>query len=154
MDARFMALHSALHHLGVDSGNGLAVQKAVYLAQAAGAPLGYRFAWYARGPHSGALSGNIYLMEMALAEHEGKPTRELIEPVRKLIEGLRPCLKVPGDVDLDGDDWLELLASYHYLIAVSEYRPEAARRHLRERKPDLAAHLPEAERELERVGLA
>ena len=71
-----------------------------------------------------------------------------------MIEGIRPCLKVPTDVDLDVDGWLELLASYHYLIAVSEYRPEAARRHLRERKPDLAVYLPEAERELERVGLA
>ena len=70
MEARFLALHSALRHLGVDSENGHAVQKAVYLAQAGGAPTGYRFAWYARGPHSGALSGNIYLMEMALAEQE------------------------------------------------------------------------------------
>ena len=154
MEARFLVLHLALNELGVAAENGHAVQKAVYLAQAAGAPMGYRFAWYARGPHSGALAGNIYLMEMALAEQEGRPRRELVEQFRKSIEGIRPCLKVPTDVDLDGDGWLELLASYHYLIAVSEYRPEAARRHLRERKPGLAAHLPVAEGELERVGLA
>ena len=66
MEARFLVLHLALNELGVAAENGHAVQKAVYLAQAAGAPMGYRFAWYARGPHSGALAGNIYLMEMAL----------------------------------------------------------------------------------------
>ena len=153
MEARYLALHLALSHLGVNSENGHAVQKAVYLAQAAGAPMGYRFAWYARGPHSGALAGNIYLMEMALADQDGKPERDLIEPVKESIEGVRPCLKVPRDVDMDSDGWLELLASYHYLVDVSEYGPDAARQRIRDLRPSLAAYLPQAERELGKVGL-
>ena len=138
MKDRVTVLHQALNHLEVDPGNGHAVQKAVYLAQAAGAPMGYKFAWYARGPHSCALAGSIYDMQMAVEDMEERPERELIEPVKESVEGVRPCLNVPHDVDLDADGWLELLASYHYLIDVSEYRPDAARRRIRDLKPGLA----------------
>ena len=101
MKDRVTVLHQALNHLEVDPGNGHAVQKAVYLAQAAGAPMGYKFAWYPRGPHSCALAGSIYDMQMAVEDMEERPERELIEPVKESVEGVRPCLNVPHDVDLD-----------------------------------------------------
>ena len=154
MKDRVTVLHQALNHLKVDPGNGHAVQKAVYLAQAAGAPMGYRSAWYPRGPHSGALAGSIYDMQMAVEDMEERPERELIEPVRESLERVRPSLEVPPDAELDEDDWLELLASYHYLVDVSGYGPEAARQRIRDLKPGLAAYLPQAERELGKVGLA
>ena len=156
MEPRIAVLDLALRELGVAAEDGHAVQKAVYIAQAAGAPLGYRFAWYARGPHSGALVGSVYLLGLATegdASAESQTAQRLLEPVREQLGRVRPCLQVPDDVDLESGDWLELVSSVHYLQGIMDDGLDGARWKMREIKPQLAVHLDEAERELGRVGL-
>lgn len=65
MNRRQIALKLVLEELDVpatmDSFDGrLIVQKAVYMAQQAGIPLGYHYYWYLRGPYSRELTGDAY----------------------------------------------------------------------------------------------
>lgn len=60
MDSNLIALKLFLDDLGVSADietidDRKRVQKAVYLGQAAGADLGYRFGWYLLGPYSPSL---------------------------------------------------------------------------------------------------
>ena len=109
----------------------LVVQKAVYLLQAAGLPLGYFFSWYLRGPYCRSLASDMFesaldqLIPEAIHEHYELPPRVLqkLEPVRKLIEN-----RTKGDLA----SWLELLASIHYLAHQSSI-PANDERALQER---------------------
>jgi len=65
MNRRQIALKLVLAELDVPAtmdsfGDRLILQKAVYLAQQAGIPLGYHFCWYLRGPYSRDLTADAY----------------------------------------------------------------------------------------------
>ena len=67
MNRRQIALKLVLEELGVpetmDSfDDRLILQKAIYLAQQAGIPLGYHYYWYLRGPYSRELTADAFAM--------------------------------------------------------------------------------------------
>lgn len=67
MDRQQIGFKLALEQLSLPArlssfDDSLILQKAVYLAQAAGVDLGYFFHWYLRGPYSSALTRDAFSM--------------------------------------------------------------------------------------------
>lgn len=159
MSAKLATLKLFLDELGIDSNINTVddrkrVQKAVYLGQIARVDLGYRFGWYLRGPYSPGLTRDYY----ALADSDGTDDidtqgRVLKPELRERLRKIRPLLDVPSDVTLSQEDWLELLASLHFLRSVSKFDREQAMARIRVEKPYLQAFLNEAETQLQRYGL-
>lgn len=93
----------------------LIMQKAVYLAQAAGVNLGYYYHWYLYGPYSPSLTRDEYAIatdiSAGLDESEGwkldDTSSQRLEKIRRIFSGF--------DRDKLAKK-LELLASVHFLI--------------------------------------
>src|SRR5579859_255616 len=126
MEARLIALKLFLDELEVPVtidtiDDRKRVQKAVYLGQLAGVPLGYRFGWYKKGPYSPDLTKDYYGLadSIAMGDHEYQG-KQLNQPFRDRLEPIRPLLCVPPGVNLAQEDWLELVASIHYLHKISK----------------------------------
>lgn len=141
----------------------LVVQKKFYLGQLTGLDLGYRFAWYLHGPYCRQLTADIFRLKEQLdsGDHAyegaqlGVEARRRLDRAREIWEG-RPA-------DIDEDDWLELLASLHYLKHIA-YWPagggprdfDGVFRALAESKPRFANRRADAQhawRRLDEVGL-
>lgn len=159
MSAKLVALKLFLDELGIESNidtvdDRKRVQKAVYLGQIAQVDLGYRFGWYLRGPYSTGLTKDYYALADVINSGEFDAGGKALMPkLREQLVKIRPLLDLPPDVTLSQEDWLELLASLHFLRCVSKFeREEADKRILRE-KPHLHAFLAEAESQLQRYGL-
>lgn len=136
MNAARTELALVLEHLGVPINlqtfsNRLNVQKKVYLAQIAGTDLGYRYGWYIRGPYSTGLTQDAFALkdEIASGETEYKAF-QLASKVTKALDTAKKIWDSPPK-STDNDDWLELLASLHYLRHIA-YRPQGATRNFDE----------------------
>jgi uncharacterized protein YwgA len=130
------------------------VQKAVYLGQASGADLGYRFSWYLMGPYSPALTRDYYALaetiEFRKKEIEG---RRLKKEVIEKLSSIKKILTPPTDISLTQESWLELLASYDYLKRVSRYSRQQALKVIRDQKTQLSPFVEKAEQALSDSGL-
>ena len=114
------------------------VQKAVYLGQLT-VDLGYRFGWYLMGPYCPSLTRDYYALAAELdAGSDEYKNKSLNDDVRKSLKSVAPLLKPPSDVALSQEDWLELLASTHFLRTVSRLDHEKTRSTLHEKKPHVA----------------
>jgi len=100
------------------------VQKKIYLLQLCGLDLGYRFNWYIRGPYSPSLADSAF---------EVWNTEELVSQITEEYELEDECIdqlnKIKGLInskspfsELEDFQWLELLASVHYLRHIA-YMP-------------------------------
>ena len=93
----------------------LIMQKAVYLAQAAGVNLGYYYHWYLHGPYSPSLTRDEFAIaadiSAGLDESEGW---KLDDQSSQRLNGLRSIFTEPEQGKLARK--LELLASVHFLI--------------------------------------
>jgi len=97
------------------------VQKAVYLAQVfAGVDLGYRYSWYKKGPYSPKLTRDYYSLAEALELGEKPSDVKLQDADVGKLQAIREMFTVPPGVDLQAEDWLELLASLDFLKRVSK----------------------------------
>ena len=125
------------------------VQKAVYLGQLGGVDLGYRFSWYVKGPYSTELTKDYYALadELASGSSDYKG-REFLPSVRDAMKRTAPLMKVPRNVSLREEDWLELLASYHFLSKVSRQDRDTVRRTLMNEKPHVSSYADTAEKVL------
>jgi len=145
METKLLVLKLFLDALGIDDSietidDRKRVQKAVYIGQQSGISLGYRFGWYRMGPYCPALTRDYYALEAELAagamdSEQRSLNAETIDKLRTII----PLLKSPIE-DVDQEDWLELLASVHFLRTVSGRSNEQARAILQEQKPRIAPH--------------
>lgn len=132
-----------------------AIQKAVYLAQVAGVDLGYRYNWYRMGPYSPGLTRDYFALAGALrsgaeAELAGYVLRPNV--VEKLTQ-VQPLLSAPAGVTLGQPDWLELVASLHFLLRQRRMDLEAARATLLREKTHVAPFMDVAVEALENGGL-
>lgn len=114
------------------------VQKGVYLGQIAGVDLGYRYNWYVMGPYSPSLTRDYFALSESLSAGDDPSGFELQEAVRARLSKARDLLPVPDNVDLSQDDWMELLASLHYLMKQRRLPLAAAREQLDRQKPHVA----------------
>lgn len=93
----------------------LIMQKAVYLAQAAGVNLGYFYQWYLHGPYSPSLTRDEFAIAADIAsgmnDSEGW---KLDESSLRRLEGIRAIFSESERGKLAKK--LELLASVHFLI--------------------------------------
>jgi hypothetical protein len=148
LERRLLVLKLVLDNLGV--GNQIQsvddrkrVQKAIYLAQVASRDLGYRFGWYLMGPYSPELTRDYYALA-DIPDDDIPQDKRLKVEFRDRLASLRALLDVPGDIDLPQPDWLELLASVHYLRRVTRLDREAARARLESAKPHLVQYYDQA----------
>lgn len=134
MDGRQIGFKLTMEALGLDVrvetfDDRLIVQKAMYLAQAAGVDHGYFYRWYLRGPYCPAVADDAFAV--ALEESQGTDDAQNWE----LDDASLSCLsKIGGwmtrEPREDLANRLELLASVHFLIdrkQVSQDDPGAIR---------------------------
>ncbi|MEX2163728.1 MAG: hypothetical protein WD823_05745 [Sulfuricaulis sp.] len=158
MDPKRLALKLVLDTLGVDPSietidDRKRVQKAVYLGQLSGVDLGYRFSWYVMGPYCPALTRDYYTLAEELTLDEGAEAATLRPAVVERLEDIRPLLSPAEASNLSQENWLELLASYHYLRSVSGQSDVAAAETLTAKKPHISHEAPLARAALEAAGL-
>ncbi len=105
----------------------LMIQKKVYLAQLTGLDLAYRFGWYLHGPYSRELTRDAFRLkeEMELGERDYE-TKQLAPFAHKRVQRA-PRIWAKRPDGIDEGDWLELLASLHYLKHIA-YMGKNARR--------------------------
>lgn len=129
------------------------VQKAIYLGQLAGVDLGYRYNWYVMGPYSPALTRDYFALGESLSSGDDPSgDYELQEPVRARLAHVKPLIQPPTDVSLGGPEWLELLASVHYLLDARRMGWDQATEYLEKEKPHVAPYAKEARDALEKHG--
>ncbi len=141
----------------------LNLQKKIYLAQLTGVDLRYRFGWYIRGPYSSSLAADAFALidEIQIGDREFEEHVLQAKAARRLRSAL-DLWNVPSNFSERENDWLELLASLHYLRHIA-YRPRDAKRdfndtfaQLVESKPRFGPMKDEAKmawKRLEEVGL-
>lgn len=143
---RQIALKLALDALNVQPStqyfqDRLLIQKATYLAQQAGLNLGYRYNWYLKGPYSPGLTRDAF----ALAENPDiGGTFKLADSVAERLARVALVSEPPPGTELSRDQWLELLASLHYLVKQLNKNENEALAIIRRSKPNLAPHVPRA----------
>ncbi|NOT01004.1 MAG: hypothetical protein HOP29_10285 [Phycisphaerales bacterium] len=103
------------------------IQKKIYLTQLTGLDLAYRFGWYLRGPYSRELTRDAFRLneEMELGERDYE--KETLSPFARKRVQQAPQIWANKPDGIDEDDWLELLASLHYLKHIA-YMGKDARR--------------------------
>lgn len=94
----------------------LIMQKAVYLAQAAGINLGYFYHWYLHGPYSPSLTQDEYAIAMDISADMDESQGWTLDNVSlKRLEEIKPLFAEKEDRNKLALK-LELLASVHFLI--------------------------------------
>ena len=159
MEAKLIALKLLLDSLGVRDqidtiDDRKRIQKAVYLGQLANIDLGYRFGWYLRGPYSPALTKDYYSLAAAVESGDQEFKKRRLAPnVKSALSRIKPLLQVPNTVTLEQEDWLELLASLHFLRTISNYSEQKASAEIKEKKPHVFNFIKQAEKELHNAKL-
>lgn len=110
----------------------LNLQKRIYLIQVAGCDLGYHFGWYLRGPYSKTLTADAFTLRAELDTGEQDHVRHHLptaaqERIRRARALWAQPTQGPHGITVRGDEWLELLASLHYLRHIA-YWPRLANR--------------------------
>jgi uncharacterized protein YwgA len=91
------------------------LQKKIYLLQLTGIDLGYRYNWYLQGPYCPALANDTFtLREEMRYDQEFNDYRLNSKTVSKL-DTLKKIVELPETPRTNEPEWLELLASLHYL---------------------------------------
>jgi uncharacterized protein YwgA len=94
----------------------LSLQKRVYFIQLSGIDFGYRYNWYLRGPYCPALTRDAFLLKDEVeAEEEDYTDYELTDGAIEKIRTAQRIWDLPDGIEVSSEDWLESLASLHYL---------------------------------------
>ncbi len=137
MSDRFQALGAILNELNVPLQidtveDRLKVQKAIYLAQTK-VPLGYSYGWYLKGPYSTRLTKDYY--EYA-GQAQTPPSVQLKDSVKSALKSIKDLIAAKPQ-DASQAQWLELLASVHYLQAHWSLSGAGVNEKIAETKPHL-----------------
>jgi hypothetical protein len=128
----------------------LLLQKATYLVQAAGVQLGYRYSWYLKGPYSPELTRDYFRLTADTTIARGYQIRDdLQQAVERVAQNSHP----PDGSGLSRPEWLELLASLHYLMRRLGKSPDEAAEVIHLSKPRLYAHVAAGREALLAAGL-
>lgn len=105
----------------------LMIQKKAYLTQLAGLDLFYRFRWYLHGPYCRELTSDAFRAQERIDDGEHDHKRETLAPFAKKLTRKAKTIWANKPDSIDDDDWLELLASLHFLKHIA-YMGKGARR--------------------------
>ncbi len=159
MEPRLEALKLVLDHVGAPAEPSTLIdrvfmQKALYLIQAAGVRFGYHFGWYLRGPYSTALTKDYFGLSNGTAP-SGFERKRIPDFIKVKLDKVKVLSEVPLslEVALNKGEWLELVASFHYLRTTGAMNSEKAKEILRKEKPRLAPYADLAESKLSTSGL-
>jgi len=127
MDRRQIGLKLVLEALGLEAKLGtfddrLILQKAIYLAQEAGANLGYFFRWYLYGPYCPALTKDAFAVEEDMAAGFDDAEGWILgSDLQEALEKVKPPLAADP---ASRRRKLELLASVHFLLTRKQVTSE------------------------------
>ena len=91
------------------------LQKKMYLLQLTGVDLGYRFNWYLYGPYCPALASDTFALRDEVKYDKEFEDYEFNCKTRGKIDTLKGIVEPCGEDEVSEPEWLELLASLHYL---------------------------------------
>ena len=120
MERRQISLKLVMEQLGLpvqvnSFEDRLILQKAVYLAQAAGIHVGYYFRWYLRGPYCRSVADDGFCIATELAQEVDDSEGWTLDKESSCkLEGIRDLVTCTDRSALAKK--LELLASVHFLI--------------------------------------
>jgi hypothetical protein len=120
MDRRQIGMKLILDGLGLPFDIGsferrLILQKAVYLAQAAGVDLGYFFRWYLRGPYCSGLARDAFSVNVSISQDDDESVGwELDAESVERLDRVADLLEEGNTGELARK--AELLASVHFLV--------------------------------------
>ena len=167
MNEDLIILNAYLTELGVPPriktlNDRIRVQKAIYLAQAAGADLDYDYNWYLRGPYSPELANDYYKLSEAIFMNKipvagdsqtsaGIP--KLKDSYVTTLKSLAPIISPPEGFDRPQEDWLELVSSLHFLQTKKSLTLDLARRVIEKTKTHLVQYVDQAQEKLREMNL-
>ena len=105
----------------------LMIQKKVYLTQLTGLDLAYRFGWYLHGPYSTELTRDAFRLKEEMDLNERDYEKETLGQFARKRVQQAPKIWANKPDGIDEDDWLELLASLHYLKHIAYMGKDASR---------------------------
>ncbi len=138
------------------------LQKKIYLLQLTGVDLGYRYNWYLQGPYCPALANNTFTLRGEIKYDDEFNDYELNSKTKSRFDTLDKIISMPDTPKTCEPEWLELLASLHYLKHIAYWsgknNPEFEEvfEKLKESKPHFADKMELAEvawKRLDDVGL-
>ena len=91
------------------------LQKKFYLLQLTGIDLGYRYNWYLYGPYCPALTSDTFSLRDEIKYDDEFKDYELNSQTKSNLDLLDTIVKRPNIPVTNEPEWLELLASLHYL---------------------------------------
>ena len=91
------------------------LQKNIYLLQLTGLDLGYRYNWYLKGPYCPALADATFTLREEIKYDNEFNEYELNSKTIRKLDKLDEITALPDAVQAEESEWLELLASLHYL---------------------------------------
>ena len=91
------------------------LQKKIYLLQLTGIDLSYRFNWYLYGPYSPALASDTFTLRDEIEYDDEFKDYELNSQTKSKLNPLYTIINLPDTPKTNEPEWLELLASLHYL---------------------------------------
>ena len=91
------------------------LQKKIYLLQLTGIDLGYRYNWYLYGPYCPALTSDTFSLRDEIKYDQEYDDYQLNSKTMDKLGILGKFINLPDNPATNGPEWLELLASLHYL---------------------------------------
>ena len=91
------------------------LQKKIYLLQLTGVDLGYRYNWYLQGPYSPALANAAFTLRDEIKYDREFEDYQLNSKTMSRLATLARIVDLPGSPTTEEPEWVELLASLHYL---------------------------------------
>ena len=91
------------------------LQKKVYLLQLTGLDLGYRYNWYLKGPYCPALADATFTLREEVKYDNEFDEYEFNSKTMSRFDTLDEIIALPDTLQTEESEWLELLASLHYL---------------------------------------
>ena len=91
------------------------LQKKIYLLQLTGVDLEYRYNWYIYGPYSPALAHTAFTLREEIKYDDEFNKYELNSKTKSKFDTLDKIFGLPFTPETNEPEWLELLASLHYL---------------------------------------
>ncbi|MDR1696567.1 MAG: hypothetical protein LBR69_08100 [Endomicrobium sp.] len=128
-------------------------QKIVYLLQEISSfPLSYRYNLYIYGPYSPDLTKDLFLMSEDFSNLNAlSADYTLKEEITKKITQIKDDILDVRPASMDEVDWIELVATYHYLASKKYFDEDECKKYIEANKGHLSVHVDEARKVVDNI---